>query len=67
MERITWTAGGRSITVSLPAMDAEWAVEGVRGLWAVRATHEGRGPEPRPLPEAPETNPAVIGGMSGSW
>ncbi|MFJ7154255.1 hypothetical protein ACIQUQ_04890 [Streptomyces sp. NPDC101118] len=42
---------GRRLVLSLPPTDAAWAADGVRGLRAVPATHEGRGDEPAPLPD----------------
>ncbi|MFG2550133.1 hypothetical protein [Streptomyces sp. NPDC048581] len=46
-------ADGRRMTLSLPASDAKWAADGIRGLRAVPPTHTGRGEEPPALPEEP--------------
>ncbi|WP_369173709.1 hypothetical protein AB5J49_39565 [Streptomyces sp. R28] len=46
-------ADGRRMTLSLPATDAKWAADGIRGLRAVPPTHTGRGEEPPALPEEP--------------
>lgn len=46
-------ADGRRMTLSLPATDAPWAVDGIGALRMVPPTHTGRGDEPQPLPERP--------------
>ncbi len=46
-------ADGRRMTLSLPASDAKWAADGIKGLRAVPPTHTGRGEEPPALPEEP--------------
>ncbi|MCX5129245.1 hypothetical protein [Streptomyces sp. NBC_00347] len=66
MEHIRWTAGGRTISVSLPPTTAQWAYKGVRGVLPVPATRQGRGPEPRPLPEPRQENPALNGSAAAA-
>ncbi|MFJ7076959.1 hypothetical protein [Streptomyces sp. NPDC098781] len=46
-------ADGRRMTLSLPATDAKWAADGIRGLRPVPPTHTGHGEEPPALPERP--------------
>ncbi|WP_405592177.1 hypothetical protein [Streptomyces sp. NBC_01092] len=56
-------ADGRRMTLSLPATDAAWAADGIKGLRAVPPTHTGRGEEPPALPEQPplQLEVAVLG------
>ncbi|MCC3771422.1 hypothetical protein [Streptomyces sp. UNOC14_S4] len=63
MDKVSWRLDNAVITVSLPPTDAEWAAEGTRGLRHVPPTHEGRGPEPLPLPETEGTSPVQLGAM----
>ncbi|KUO14687.1 hypothetical protein [Streptomyces dysideae] len=44
---------GRRMTLSLPATDAAWAADGIKGLRTVAPTHTGRGEEPPALPAQP--------------
>ncbi|MFE4637830.1 hypothetical protein ACFRJ1_31290 [Streptomyces sp. NPDC056773] len=40
------------------------AAEGAKGLRGIRPLYQGRGPEPRPLPEAEGgMNPVVLGAL----
>ncbi|MFZ3492615.1 hypothetical protein ACODT5_05135 [Streptomyces sp. 5.8] len=64
MTEVHWEVGPYRMTVSLPETDAPWAVEGMKGLMGIRPMFQGRGPEPRPLPEV-ETgiNPLLLGAL----
>ncbi|MEU3353542.1 hypothetical protein [Streptomyces sp. NPDC037389] len=63
MDKVSWVMENAVVTVSLPPSDAEWAAEGTRGIHHVPATHEGRGPEPLPVPEAEGMSPIQLGAM----
>ncbi|MCC3774601.1 hypothetical protein [Streptomyces sp. UNOB3_S3] len=63
MDKVSWAMAGAVVTVSLPPSDAEWASAGTRGLRHIAPTHEGRGPEPLPLPEVEAVSPVQLGAM----
>ncbi|MFF3212735.1 hypothetical protein ACFYYB_18945 [Streptomyces sp. NPDC002886] len=64
MTEVHWEVGPYRLTVSLPESDAPWAAEGTQGLRGIRPMFQGRGPEPRPLPEVENgINPVLLGAL----